>query len=220
MRKLVLCFIILSCSAAAVLAQPAKINANKYRLNLPSYWKPGNKVWQILTDKLPEVCEELKDKELCGDNCNPKYTLEFYMSAPYIHDYYPNHISSDNNPNRPTEVWDFVTYYSFQCYLLLFDNKNNKLLTKVVITDTGDVWQVKTRATLLSFAPPSPYRFGLRSIGANSQAPQGYNLNSNVPVSQVGQTPYSFINSNKEKLLPAEKDMLAVVDDKIRSLKQ
>lgn len=212
MKKNILCLSVLFFAVMTAAAQPLKINANKYRLNLPAYWKPGNKVWQILTDKLPEVCEELKDKELCGDNCNPKYTVEFYMSAPYIYDYYPNHISSDNNSSRPTEVWDFVTYYSFECYLLLFDN-NNKLLTKVVITDTDDVCQVKNRATLLAFAPPPPYRFGLRLIGANSQS-------SNAPGSQIGQTPYSYINNNKEKLSPAEKDMLAVVDNKLRSLNQ
>ena len=32
-------------------------DSGKYRINLPDYWKHGNKIWRILTDKLPLVCE-------------------------------------------------------------------------------------------------------------------------------------------------------------------
>lgn len=56
----------------------------KYRINLPDYWGHGNKVWQILTEKLPLVCEELKDREICGDDCRPKYTIDFYITEPEL----------------------------------------------------------------------------------------------------------------------------------------
>lgn len=200
-----------------VAAQKSKLSENKYRINLPDYWKSGNKVWQKLTDKLPEVCGELKDKELCGDNCNPRYTVEFYMTQPWIIDYYPNHISSDVNSTRPTELWEFVTYYNFQCYLLLYDNSTKKLLTKVIVVDTNEVWQLRNRATLLSYAPAGPSRAGLRAYTVNSGTQQ---LPSTIsgPTSQSGQTPFSYINNNKSVLNPQEKDLLAVVDDKFRSL--
>jgi hypothetical protein len=219
MRKTILCFIILAGTAMMAICQPSKkIKYNKYQINLPGYWKPGNKVWQILSDKLPEVCDELKGKELCGDDCNPKYTVEFYMSAPVIYDYYPIHISSDLNSDRPTEAWDIITYYGFQGFLLLYDNTSQQLLTKIVITDTNEVWQVKNRATLLAYAPPRPSRLALHPSYYNASTGSYINTNMVAPASQSGQTPFSYINNNREKLSPAEKDLLAIIDEKIRSL--
>src|SRR5689334_13486005 len=60
------------------------LSKNKYRINLPDYWGYGNKVWQILTEKLPLVSEELKGKDICGDNCRPKYTVDFYITEPEV----------------------------------------------------------------------------------------------------------------------------------------
>ncbi len=63
------------------------LNENKYRIDLPDYWGHGNKAWKILTEKLPLVSEELKDKDVCGDNCNPKYIVEFYITGPELTGY-------------------------------------------------------------------------------------------------------------------------------------
>ena len=99
----------------------SEIDSSKYKINLPDYWKPGNKIWRILNDKLPQVCEELKNKELCGDNCNPAYRIEFEMSEPIINDYYSNHISSGTT----SQTWEFVTVYRFTSSLLLVNKKMN-----------------------------------------------------------------------------------------------
>jgi hypothetical protein len=143
------------------------------------------------------------------------------MSDPWIEDYVPVHISSDYNVNNPREVWDFITHYRFQCYLLLDDDAKT-LLTKIVLTDTNEVWQVRNRATLRSYAPPPPSRVAFRRVvGADpvlvdlANYTQIYNNNRS---GQAGETPFSYINANKESLDPATKDMLAVIDEKIRSL--
>jgi hypothetical protein len=217
MKKIILLLHLLL-PAVFVLAQPPKLSESKFRINLPDYWRAGNKVWKTLPDKLTEICEELKGKDLCGDHCNPRYTVEFYMSAPVVDDYYPNHISSNPASERPTETWEFITYYSFQCYLLLYDNKTEKLLTKIVVVDTSEVWFVKNRATLLSYSPPPPSRMGLRSLPVNNQNPNSTLAYFPPPASQSGQTPYSYINNNKEKLAPQEKDLLFVADSKFRNL--
>lgn len=179
------------------------IDTNKYSIHLPSYWKPGNKIWEILTDKFPIVCEELKDKELCGDHCNPKYTIEFDMSEPVIYNYYSSHISS----GPATESWQFYTVYSFSASLLLF-NEKDKLLTQFILVDSTEKWTVAHRAELASYLP--------------SKTPIMYVQNGQVYQSArtsgtSGQTPFSYINNNKEKLSPTQRDMLSVVDEKIRS---
>lgn len=216
-KYLPLCVLLFSFFTAT--AQTSKLNEKKFRINLPEYWKPGNKVWQKLTEKLPEVCEELKDKDLCGDNCKPRYTVEFYMTTPWIDDYYPNHLSSDLRNSRPTELWEFVTYYRFQCYLLLYDNSTEKLITKVVVVDTNETWQLRNRATLRAYSPPQPIYNGLRSypVGATTVSSSSPNYVP-LPTSQAGETPYSYINNNKEALAPQEKDLLFVVDNKFRNL--
>src|SRR5258705_1537851 len=118
MKKDIGCFIFFLLSSFLTYGQHlSATDTNKYSIHLPDYWRPGNKVWRILNDKLPLVCEELKEKELCGNDCHPKYTIEFEMSEPIINDYQPNHISSGTT----SQTWDFVTSYSFKCSLLLFD---------------------------------------------------------------------------------------------------
>ncbi len=224
MKKILICYALYACCIPGITAQRlSSLDTGKYRINLPSYWKPGNKIWEILTEKLPIVCEELKDKELCGDNCHPRYSIEFEMSAPVIYSYSPNHISSDytNTLNkRPTEVWDFTTSYGFECYLLLMDEKDN-ILTKFILVDDTELWTVTSRQTLRSYAPPPPQMASIRrnwsnrsgSLVDNSTQVQG--LYPYTP--QEGQTPYAYINDNKDKLSPSNNDMFLVVDRKIRS---
>ena len=180
------------------------IDTGKYTINLPQYWKPGNKVWQILTDKLPTVCDELNDKELCGDNCKPKYTVEFEMSEPVILDYYTNHISS----GAISQSWQFVTLYSFSASLLLFNEKDS-LLTRFILVDTNEIWTVKHQAELASYLPAPPQKIYV-------QGPQIFAPMTSA-LGRAGQSPFAYINSNKEKLAPTQRDMFGVVDEKIRS---
>jgi len=225
MKKILFCFAICTGSLMVTEGQHlSSVDTGKFRINLPPYWKAGNKVWEILVDKLPLVCEELKDKELCGNDCNPRYSIEFEMSPPVIFSYTSNHISSDytnNQYRKPSEVWDFNAHYSFECYLLLLDDKN-KLLTKFVLVDSTEEWTVTFRETLRSYAPPPPQMQALRRNWASRNGTvidNGPSFQSIVPaMAQEGQTPYSFINSNKDKLWPTNNDMFLVVDRKIKSL--
>lgn len=196
-------------------------DSGKYRVNLPDYWRPGNKIWQILNDKLPLVCEELKGKELCGDNCSPRYSIEFEMSEPVIYNYSPNHISSDytnTQYKKPSEVWDFATWYGFECSLLLLDEKD-KLLTRFILVDTNEVWSVTNRITLASYSPAPRQMLYLRKY--NRAVAADINNTAYQPIIESvgleGQTPFDYINNNKDKLSPGRKDMLAIVDNKIRA---
>lgn len=200
-------------------AQPARLNESKFRINLPDFWRPGNKIWKTLPEKLPAICEELKDKDLCGDDCNPRYTVEFYMSPPYAEDYATNLISPNPAGNPPTETWEFVTYYRFQCYLLLYDNKTEKLVTKIIVVDSSEIWTIRNRATIQTYAPPPPSAYQLRVLPINTQGP-GLAPSSGTPqfTPQRGQTPYNYIKNNAAKLAPQEKDLLYVVDSKFREL--
>jgi hypothetical protein len=212
-----------SCLAEVPAQRLLSTDTTKYRINIPEYWKPGNRVWKILTDKLPLVCKELKDKELCGDNCNPGYTIEFEMSDPVIFEYFPNHISSvytNNQFGKPSETWEIKTLYGFECSLLL-RNEKGVLITRFILVDTNEVWNISNRVTLASYAPtPVPVNFNRRiRYGKNvSTDPNPYTYQSIMPeIGQEGETPYSYINRNREKLIPTHRDMFSVVDARINS---
>jgi len=161
-------------------------DTNKYSIHLPDYWRPGNKIWEILTNKLPLVCEELKDKELCSDDCHPVYTIEFEMSEPIINDYHPIHVSSGST----SQTWDFVISYSFECSLLLL-NEKKQLLTKFILVDTNEVWTVTNRASLPSYLPAPPSKLYMLNLA--QQANRG-NLDMVLQARGIsgtqGQTPY------------------------------
>jgi hypothetical protein len=202
-------------------AQPAPIKENKYKINLPEYWKPGNKVWKKLTERLPQICEELTDKDLCGDDCNPRYRVDFYMTPPVVEDYNYNNIAPNPNGNPPLDTWEFVTYYHFECYLLLYDNKTEELLTKVIVVDSNELWTVKNRVRLQNNATSSPVVYTPRNLPINTQGPpvafySGSGLPSMAP--QRAQTPFSYISKNADKLAPQEKDQLFIVDNKFKGL--
>ncbi len=206
-------FLFFSCLASGQGLFP--IDTNKYSIHLPDYWRPGNKIWKILTDKLPLVCEQLKEKELCGDYCHPAYTIEFEMTEPFINNYYPNHVLSAST----SQTWDFITVYSFECSLLLF-NEKDKLLTRFILVDTDETWTLTNRASLPSYIPitqPKIY-VGSNLIRQTTAASISMEQQARGLGGTEGQTPYDFINRNKEALAPARKDLLAVVDKKIRSL--
>lgn len=198
------------------------LDTNKYRINLPGYWKPGNRVWKILTDKLPLVCREIREKELCGDDCNPGYTIGFEMSDPVIFEYFPNHISSTftNNPfGKPSETWEIQTLYGFECSLLL-RNEKGALISRFILVDTNEVWKISNRVSLVSYSPPP----ATTNLIRRSRTSRYGIIDPNPPVQtiipetgQEGETPYSYISRNREKLTPTYRDMFAVVDRKINS---
>jgi hypothetical protein len=222
MKNMVFCFFLSVCCLTETTGQRLlNVDTNKYRIDLPEYWKPGNRVWKILTDKLPLVCNEIKDKELCGDHCNPLYTLEFEMSDPVIFDYLPNHISSTYTNNqfvKPSDTWEIQTLYGFECSLLL-RNEKGILITRFILVDTNEVWRIANRVILASYSPP-PIPPNARRVRYNRNSVLDAEP-SYLPIipqaAQEGETPYSYINKNREKLTPSYRDMIAVVDRKINS---
>ncbi len=198
------------------------VDTGKYRINLPDYWRPGNKVWKILTDKLPLICEELKDKELCGDDCNPYYRIELEMSDPFVIDYFPNHVASvytHNEFRKPSDTWDIQTRYAFESSLLL-RNEKGILLTRLILVDTNETWLLSHRITLASYSPPPIPATYYRRVRTSRYS----GLDPNIPVQppipdlgQEGETPYSYINRNREKLMPSYRDLFVIIDRKINS---
>ncbi len=191
---------------AAAQKNTPPVNNDKYRINLPSYWGKGNKVWKVLTDKLPLICGELVAKELCGDKCNPKYSVDFYITEPTVLDYtskkviavastdtryllqkpIPPQGASDyvNSPNNNNDnSWQVITNYTFQCFLLL-KNEKGDILTRMILVDTNEVWE-KINPVLSTVSGP--------------------------PLS-------SYIETNKEKFRPVSYDLLAIADKKILAL--
>lgn len=193
------------------------IKENKFRINLPDYWSKGNKALAILADRLPEVCDELKGKDICGDDCKPKYTIDFYLTEPEITGYYTEKIPQPvntstrglsntvpmlsmtspqymqttlpplKNNNLQTESFKLLTEYRFQCFLLLKDEKDS-ILTRIVLVDTNETWYSDNSRKVRS----DPY-FTLQNRD-------------------------SYIDRYKDKFVPDMYEMLAIADKKILSL--
>lgn len=217
MRKILTPFICILFFGHPLLAQDKKLklNENKYRINLPDYWGKGHKVWRALADNLPLVCEELKDKELCGDDCNPKYTVELYLTEPANFEYNYRHLQPppftstrhlvqpntrergidpgmSYNPERAyysrnSNNWEITTSYDFQGYLFLLDN-NDKVLVKMVLVDTNEVWKLS----------------------------QAFNMAAHSNLTTM--TPHAYVKENKEKFQPTLYHLLAIIEEKILSL--
>lgn len=210
MKKILLLFVLVSTATAfgqKIQKKSATIKENKYRINLPDYWGKGNKVWKILIDKLPQICEELADKEVCGDDCNPKYSVDFYMTSPVIIDYFIQKKHPPLNTNtriadparRPLQnteyansqvynnLWQVTSYYNFECYLLLRD-ENGKIITKMVLVDTNEVFQKK------------------QDVGLSSYNEFKERVSS------------GYIDNHKEKFLPTDIELIAIADKKMLAL--
>ncbi len=223
MKNNIFLLLVISCISLTTTAQQTseKIDTNKYRINLPDYWEKGNKVWKVLNDRLPAICEELINKDLCGDDCNPKYSIELYITEPYIQEFryskvfpkpktrtvyqsytpfhtgtfgpgdpranFPNFLApaETNRTDNADNSWQFITSYSFDCYLLLVENKE-KVLTRIVLVDTNEVWE----------------RF----------IPEDYAKTRNI------KNPDTFIDEHKELLVPRLHELFAIIDKKILAL--
>ncbi len=200
----------------------ASVDSMKYRINLPDYWRPGNKIWRILSDKLPAVCDELKDKELCGDDCNAWLSVEFEMSAPLIYDYLPAHLYANyanDQRSKPSDLWDIQTIYGFECSMYLMD-QTGTVITRFIIVDTNEVWRISNKIKLASFSPaplPATYIRRTPSRVNNGMIPEPVIQQVTPGNGQEGETPFAYINRNKEKLAPTLRDMFLVIDRKINS---
>jgi hypothetical protein len=159
------------------------------------------------------VCDELKGKEICGDDCKPKYTLEFYLSEPIVIDFKANPIAS----THLTRSYNIVTSYAFECALILFDEKD-RLITRINLVDLDDTWTVTHRAELQNGQPNFPIR---QVLGTSNPAQPGgpfiYGApNMYYPAGRQAQTPYSYIREHEADLYPTRSDMLNAVADSIR----
>ena len=188
-------------------------DTTKFRIFLPSYWKPGHKAWRILNEKLPLVCEELKDKDLCGDDCNPLYNVILEISEPEVIDYYSNRLYSNNH--------EFVTLFTFQAAFLLRDNSGN-ILTRMILADTNEVFRTTRREKLNEYIySPPPLLSQRRYPGGMSESDILRRVNNpvtNQRPTTYEPTPHSYIRNNKRKLQPTEIDLLEVINKKIELL--
>lgn len=201
------------------------IDENKFRINLPDYWGRNSKVVRILMDKLPVFAEEIKDKEVCGDDCNPAYNIDFYLSYPEIVDQglaskpaiqpantrpqfntvqlIRNNLDNRTNPdpqlvaiNTPTAQptphnWEVITYYRFECFLLLKD-RNENVITRFVLVDADATWAYTHKV----------------------------DKRNNLLNSEIMRNPLTFLDDKKEEFLPDIYEQLKIVDSQILSLQQ
>ena len=215
MKKLYLLILASALLSEGVFAQrkASKPDDTKYRINLPDYWGKHHKVRTTLIDKLPEICEELKEKDVCGDNCNPAWSVDFYITDAVIFDYtvmekftpvistntqwnarqelnriqYPIAFPLYNNQfisNTNQRSWKITTNYGFRCFLLLRDD-TGKIITKLVLTDINEVWSKEHNIIM-----------------------------HNVTTT----TPQSYIENSYNKLAPFPKDLMEIAEQKILEL--
>ena len=101
-------------------------------------------------------------------------------------------------------------------------DNSGKILTRMVLTDTNEVFRITHREKLNEYVPSPPRFLSLKrnptgmsesdilrqvNNSANYQRPTTYET-----------TPYSYIRNNKRKLQPTENDLLEVINQKIELL--
>lgn len=133
------------------------------------------------------------------------------MTAPYVTDYStqktPAPVPTDTrNLIRPANyyqspeyakylasnnTWNVTSYFNFQCYLLLMDD-TNKILTKLILVDTDETFAIVNRVDM-------------NRTAYNSFAEQNIS---------------SYIDNNKERLIPPAKTLYEIAEKKILALKE
>jgi hypothetical protein len=177
-----------------------------------------------LNDKLPLVCEELKDKQLCGDDCNPKYIVAFEMTRPVINDSY---FAKVKTPGE-RESWKSLPgrNYNFQASLLLQDN-NGIVLTRFIIVDTNEVWMLYTKnagklqAKIISQDIAQPATASASSSSQPFAFNSGDNRRDPLPIySQRDYIIYEPADDADIKEVPTLTDLFIIFDRKIKAWKK
>jgi hypothetical protein len=193
------------------------VNENKYRINLPDYWGKGNKVWMILTEKLPIVCEELQNKDICGDNCRPKYVLDYYMSEPQIIGYFKN--------RKPDPVSTNTRAIANSAPGIV--QQPGAIAQRPVVNYTApptqtstDTWQLAAEYSFQCFLLLRDENGNLltKIILVDTNEVWQTEL-KNIDASQF--SPYNidaYVEKNKENFKPLRTDLFAIVDKKIHAL--
>jgi hypothetical protein len=187
---------------------------NKYRINLPEYWGKGYKYLRILNTILSEQVDVLKDKELCGDECNTGYRVEVYITNPKMEEYryskvlqwantntrgltnnrrlvnletgqYEPSLNNYAPVNNSQDRWQFRGLYSFNCYLLVID-KDDKITHKLILVSDDELWDKKM----------------ITDLSLHTQL-----------------TPAAYLEANYEKLYPADFEVYSIIENKILALK-
>jgi hypothetical protein len=203
----------------AAISQSKKIplNENKYRINLPDYWGNGNKVWQILTDKLPLVSEELKDKEICGDDCNPKYTVDFYITEPELLGYTrvkkPKTVSTNTRALVNTIPGTVLVPSGYSPQPVA--NHHNS-----IVNNQPDQWQMNGEYVFQCFLllKNDTGKILTKFILVDTNEVWTSSFKGNKAVYNSSQNPDVFFEKNKEGFLPDKFELLAIADKKILSL--
>ncbi len=210
-------FVALTLSAGAQ-NKKLPLNENKYRIDLPDYWGHRNKVWQILTEKLPLVCDELKNKQICGDNCRPKYTVGFYITEPEVVGYTrykkPQPISTNTRalvnkmPGVSLNTPPYNRNFPIEYYNAAPNNVSNEkwetageYIFQCFLLLKDDTGHIITKFILVDTNEvwSSPYKAGSRSF-----FPSG--------------DPDIFFEKNKELFTPDKFELMAIADKKLLAL--
>jgi len=160
------------------------------------------------------ICEEIKDKELCGDDCNPRYTIELEVYEPLAtnYDYYCTNLAS----NSPFRDWVFLTYYNFQSSFLLL-NEKRELITRFILVDTTETWMVRKKESF-QLQPEITYSAS-RVILSTYTLNRAQNPMSPRLLVRYRDTinPAEYVDKNRQTLLPSDAELFAIIEKKIRA---
>ena len=193
-------------------AQKTRIDTTKYRINLPSYWKLGDKVWEILTDALPKVCPELVDKELCVGKCNPLYSIDLYISKPQF-----LYKTAGLRPGYQDQ-YDIRTYYSFTSSLYMKDTQG-VIIDDMLLVDTDEVFSMLKTAQV---PPPSVYStktMNPKKMSSQS-GPQLLNSMEQLSAGIPRNGSPNMLYTGNEKLVIPDHIIYSIINSKLRALKE
>jgi hypothetical protein len=231
MKQLNIGMLLLVLSFVGISQNNYQVPKGTFNIDLPSYWQQHTSSKKILGAALPLICQELKDKVYCEGRCDAEYSIKLEITDPLIEGRDYRSIGKSGSQ----EQFEFNTYYSFNATLLLTD-KNNMIVTRMLLVDTNEIWIAKRKATISKNNPnnlPALTNNQLVSVqsGRANNYQQVITTNSNVFGSsnnnyinpntpELYDTPDSYMHGKQRELNPRTEELYKVVNEKILLLQQ
>lgn len=204
------------------------VSPNKYRIDLPQNLNFSKGFTTRLIDILPILSSKLKNKDVCGDDCNSLYhvSIEISQFKNLGQDYQLASTSLSQFANSSYETYAVYSHFSFESSLII--DSAGVIVERIQVVDTSEQWSANFSEKIRIADKDNPHVNNIK-IKQNATLPVDintsiYNNNLSATALQNNSTaetsPISYLYNNRIRYTVESKHLIDVIEKKINSLKK